>query len=166
MVKEGFERFSVYSFSVDYPAVCRIEFNPKGRREAGDVAFHFPDREKIFLSWGKLEDARKRFATPEDHAEHSVEVTRKNRAVKNLERANHDSLEVNSHRGAYNRVKMEELSASLFGGGTGKKREALSLHLHCEQSGRYFVMYALLSPNAPADFADLFLDMARSFQCH
>jgi hypothetical protein len=165
-VKEGFETFSVYRFSVDYPAVCRIEFNPKSKREAGDVAFHFPDREKVFLSWGKLEDARKRFATSEDHAEHSLEVTRKSRQVKNFERVNQDSLEVNSHKAAYNRAKMEELSASFLGGGRGKKREALSLHLHCERSSRYFVMYTLLSPNAPEDFADLFLDMVHSFRCH
>ena len=63
MAKEGFETFSVYNFSVDYPAVCRIEFNPKSRREAGDIVFHFPDREKVFLTWGKLEDAQKKFPT-------------------------------------------------------------------------------------------------------
>ena len=165
MAKEGFETFSVYRFSVDYPAVCRIEFNPKGRREAGDVAFHFPDREKVFLSWGKLEDAQKRFATPKDHAEHSLEVTRKSRQVKNFERVKQDSLEVNSHKAEYNRAKMEESSTSLLRGQT-KKREALSLHLHCEQSSRYFVIYALLSPNAPEGFADLFLDMVQSFRCH
>lgn len=166
MAKEGFETLSVYRFSVDYPAVCRIEFNPKSRREAGDVAFHFPDREKVFLSWGKLEDAQKRFATPEEHAEHSLDVTRKNRQVKNFERVDEDSLEINSHTAPYNRAKMEELSASLMRGQRTKKREALSLHLHCEQSSRYFVIYTLLSPNAPEDFADLFLDMVRSFRCH
>jgi len=166
LAKEGFETFSVYRFSVDYPAVCRIEFNPKSRRESGDVAFHFPDREKVFLSWGKLEDAKKRFATPEDHAEHSIEVTRKNRQVKNFERIKHDMLEVNSHRAAYNRAQMQQLSTSLLRTESTKKRETLSLHLHCEQSSRYFVMYTLLSPNAPEDFADLFLDMVQSFRCH
>ena len=165
MAKEGFETFSVYRFSIDYPAACRIEFNPKSRRETGDVAFHFPDREKVFLTWGKLEDAQKRFATPEDQAEHSLEVTRKSRQVKNFERVKQDSLEVNSHTAEYNRAKMEESSTSLLRGQT-KKREALSLHLHCEQSSRYFVIYALLSPNAPEDFADLFLDMVQSFRCH
>ena len=166
MAKEGFEAFSVYGFSVDYPAVCRIEFNPKSRREAGDVAFHFPDREKVFLSWGKLEDAQKRFATSEDHAEHSLEVTKKSRQVKNFERVKHDTLEVNSHRAAYNHAKMEEASPSLLRAQPTRKREALSLHLHCDRSSRYFVIYTLLSPNAPEDFADLFLEMVHSFRCH
>jgi hypothetical protein len=164
-VKEGFEQFSVYKFSMDYPAVCRIEFNPKSRREAGDIVFHFPDREKLYLSWGKLEDAQKKFATSREHAEHSLEIAKKSRQVKGFERIRQESLEVSSHKAEYNHAKMEELSASPFRS-RSTKREALSLHLHCEPSSRYFVIYALLSPNAPDDFEDLFLDMVRSFKCH
>jgi len=34
MEKESeMERFSVYRFSMNYPPVCRFEFNPKTRRE-------------------------------------------------------------------------------------------------------------------------------------
>ena len=47
-------------FSMDYPEVCRIEFNPKSMKQKGDVVFHFPDREKIFVSWGKLDVAQKK----------------------------------------------------------------------------------------------------------
>ena len=64
MSKPEFETFSVYSFSIDYPPVCRVEFNPKSRREAGDIVFHFPDKEKLFLSWGNLEKAQKKFDDP------------------------------------------------------------------------------------------------------
>jgi hypothetical protein len=53
--KRNFEKFSVYNFSLDYPPVCRIEFNPKSRHESGDVVFHFPDKEKVFVTWGSLE---------------------------------------------------------------------------------------------------------------
>lgn len=166
MAKDGFETFSVYRFSMDYPAVCRVEFNPKSRREAGDVVFHFPDREKVFLSWGKLENALKKFPTVEEQAEHSLKSVKKSTQVKNFDRVTQDSLEINSHKAAYNRVKMEEVPASFFGGKRTIKREALSLHVHCESMSRYFVIYALLSPNAPADFADLFLDMVHSFKCH
>jgi hypothetical protein len=166
LAKEGFETFSIYRFSLDYPAVCRVEFNPKSRREAGDLVFHFPDREKVFLSWGKLESAQKKFPTVQDQAEHSLQSVKKSARVKNFDRVAQDSLEINSHRAAYNRVRMEEVSASLFGGGRTVKREALSMHLHCEPMSRYFVIYALLSPNAPEDFADLFLEMVHSFKCH
>jgi hypothetical protein len=166
LAKEGFETFSVYKFSVDYPAVCRVEFNPKSRREAGDVVFHFPDREKVFVSWGKLENAQKKFQTVEEQAENSLKAISKSRQVKGFEKIRQDSMEINTHKAAYNRVKVEEVPPSLFAGKKTIKHEALSLHLHCEPLSRYFVIYALLSANAPEDFADLFLDMVHSFKCH
>jgi hypothetical protein len=166
LAKEGFETFRIYRFSIDYPAVCRVEFNPKSRREAGDIVFHFPDREKMFLSWGKLEHAQKKFPTVEEQAEHSLKAASKTRQVKGFQRITQDPLEINSHKAAYNRVKLEEIPASLFARKRTIKHEALSLHLQCESSSRYFVIYTLLSPNAPEDFADLFLDIVRSFKCH
>ncbi len=166
MSKEGFETFSVYRFAMDYPTVCRVEFNPKSRREAGDIVFHFPDREKVFLSWGKLENAQKKFQTVEAQAESSLKSVKKSSQVKNFDRVTQDMLEINSHKAAYNRVKMDEVPAGFFPGKRVIKHEALSLHVHCEQTSRYYVIYALLSPNAPEDFPDLFLDMAHSFRCH
>jgi hypothetical protein len=164
--KEGYETFCIYKISMDYPAVCRVEFNPKSRREAGDVVFHFPDREKVFLSWGKLDDVQKRFPTVEEHAEHGLKAVSKTRQVKGFEKITQDSMEINSHKAAYNRVKMQEVPASLFAGKRTIKHEAFSLHVYCQSLSRYFVIYAVLSPNAPEDFADLFLDMVHSFKCH
>jgi hypothetical protein len=166
LAKEGLDTFSVYGFSIGYPAVCRLEFNPKSRRETGDVVFHFRDREKVFLSWGKLEAAQKKFPTVEEQAKQSLMAVCKSRQVKGFEKITEDSLKINSHKAAYNRGKVEEIPASLFAGKATIKHEALSLHLHCEFSSRYFVVCALLSPKAPEDFADLFLDMVRSFKCH
>ena len=53
------EPFSAYGFSIQYPMVCRVEFNPKSLRGKGDVVFHFPDREKLFVTWGNLAAALK-----------------------------------------------------------------------------------------------------------
>jgi hypothetical protein len=163
---EGFETFAVYRFSVHYPSVCRLEFNPKSRREAGDIVFHFPDREKFFVSWGKLEDAQKRFPTVEDQAEHSLKTIQKSGQVKGFEKVRQDTLTINSHKAIYSRVKVGEVPAGIFRGKRTIQRETLSLHIHCEPLSRYFVLYTMLSPNAPEDFEDLFLDMARSFRCH
>jgi hypothetical protein len=165
LAKKGFETLGLYGFSMSYPAVCRLEFNPKSTRGAGDVVFHFPDREKMFLSWGKLEDAKKRFATVEDQAEHSLKRVGQSTQVRNFDRISHNLLEINSHTGVYNRVEMQ-VSASFLRSKRTTKREALSLHLHCEPKSRYFVIHTMLSSNAPADFEDLFLDMVRSFKCH
>lgn len=162
---ESFERFSAYRFSIDYPTVCRIEFNPKSRREKGDVVFHFPDKEKVFVSWGDLETAQKRFHTVEEQAEHSVKNISKTGNVKGFERVSKDTIEMNSHRAAYNRMKLNEVTGGLFGGKM-VPREGYSVHLHCENSSRYFVIYTLLSTNAPEDFGDLFKTMMNSFKCH
>jgi hypothetical protein len=151
---------------MDYPAVCRVEFNPKNRREAGDVAFHFPGHEKVYLSWGKLDDARKRFSSVEDHAENTLKTVKKSRRVKNFERVAQDSMMINLHKAVYNRVKMDEVPASFLPGKSTVKHDTLSLHVHCEPMSRYYVIYALLPPNAPEDFPDLFLKMVHSFKCH
>jgi hypothetical protein len=166
MDKAKFERFSVYNFSIDYPSVCRVEFNPKSRREGGDVVFHFPDKEKVFLSWGDLEKAQKRFATVEEQAEHGVKNISKSGQVKNIERIKKDTIDVNSHKAAYNRIKLNQTAGGFFGGGKSVPHAGYSVHLQCENTSRYFVIYALLSPNAPEDFGDLMQVMIDSFKCH
>jgi hypothetical protein len=164
-----FEKFSVYRFSIVYPPVCRVEFNPKSRRESGDIVFHFPDREKIYISWGDLTVAKARFQTPQNHAEHNIKTIMKGRNVsgKDSERIAQDSLEINTHTAAYNSIKLGEIPPGVF---FSKKRvvirRAYSVNLFCEESSRYFVIYTLLSPNAPEDFGDLLLAMVRSFTCH
>jgi len=95
--------FSVYNFSIGYPRECRVEFNPKSRREAGDIIFHFPDREKVLLSWGDLEKAKKKFETAEKQAEHSLQVIKNSRNVKKAERLWTDILSLNKHRAAVRR---------------------------------------------------------------
>lgn len=164
--KSGFETFSVYNFSIDYPAVCRVEFNPKSRREKGDLVFHFPDREKVFVSWGVLEDATKRFRTVEEQAEHGIKTVSKSSQVKSAERVKKDVIEVNSHKAAYNLVKLSQSSRGLLGGGKATSHDAYSVHLQCDKSSRYFVIYSILTTNAPEDFGDLMNTMIESFKCH
>lgn len=166
MTDKDFERFSVYGFSIDYPNDARVEFNPKARRGEGDVVFHFPDRVKIFLSWGDLEKATKRFGTVEEHANHGLERVRKAGNVKNFEKVSHDSMSINSHQGAFNRAKFEELSIGLFSRRGKSPREAHSVHVHCPDSSRYFVVYALLPIGGTIDYEKTFTKMAKTLKCH
>ena len=162
-----FEKFSVYNFSIEYPPVCRVEFNPKSRREAGDIVFHFPDREKIFLSWGNLDKAEKKFESAEKQAEHSLQVVKKSGNVRKMEKLQSDTMTLNSHKAAYNRVRLDEQPAGLFMGKRTVPHDAFSIHLHCDKSSRYFVIYTMLSPRAPEDFGDaIFKVMVNSFKCH
>ena len=162
------ERFSVYGFSIEYPPVCRFEFNPKSRREKGDIVIHFPDREKLFLSWGDLATVQNNFQTVKEQADHSIKAMTKSRNVGKVERLVDSSLDVNSHKAAYNQVRFDELSLGglFFSKTKATKRLTYSVHIHCQDSLRYFVIYTILSPNAPEDFESLFTRMAKSFVCH
>ena len=166
---QNFESFSVYGFSIDYPPVCRIEFNPKSLREKGDIVFHFPDREKIFISWGDLNALKQRFQTPQKHAEEGIKTIMKGRSVsrKDSRKITQSPVEINTHAAVYNSVKLGELVPGLLmSKNRATTRYAHSVHVHCEKSSRYFVIYSLLSPKAPEDFGELLLAMARSFICH
>jgi len=166
LTKKGFENFAVYMFSMDYPEVCRLEFHPKSMKQKGDVVFHFPDREKVFLSWGKLDDARKKFATVEEQAEGSLKAVSKGAQPKTMQRIEQDSMKINSHKAVYNHIRVEERPKGFFPSKQKILRDVLSIHLHCEPTSRYFVIYTTPTHNAPEDFGDLFLDMAHTFECH
>lgn len=161
------EHFSVYRFSMDYPPVCRFEFNPKTRREKGDIVIHFPDKEKVFLSWGALANVTKKFQTAEEFANHSIKSMSKSRNISKTDRTEQKSITVNSHQAAYNKVQFHETAQmGFFGKGRTSVRTTYSVHLFCPPSERYFVVYALLTPNAPEDFDQLFLKMVDTFRCH
>ena len=161
------EHFSVYRFSMDYPAVCRFEFNPKTRREKGDIVVHFPDKEKIFLSWGVLATVTKKFQAANDFAKHGIKSMSKSRNISKTDKLEEKTITVNSHEAFYNKVQFHETAAmGLFSKGRTNLRTTCSVHFYCPTSSRYFVIYALLTPNAPEDFDELFLEMVESFRCH
>ena len=166
-VKANFERFSMYSISVDYPNDSRVEFNSKGRRETGDVAFHLPEKVRIFLSWGELGKVAKSFHSVQEHAEFSLNAMKKGKNVRNFEGLSKDSVPVNTHNGALTKVRFEEMMAGLpFAGKKAFQREAYSLHVHCEESKRYFVLYTMAPSDPQAKYSSIMSAMVESFKCH
>jgi hypothetical protein len=158
----------MYGFAIDYPDVCRVEFNSKSRREAGDVAFRFPDSARIFLSWGELEKVSKRFASAEEHANYSIDTMKQGKKVKNFERVLRDTAMLQDHKTSVNKVRFEEKTVKLFGRGKDILREAYSLHVHCDKSRRYFVLYSLapVNVNGEVRFDRIMESMTESFKCH
>jgi len=166
-VTNNFERFSMYSIGVDYPDDSRVEFNSKGKREAGDVAFHLPERIRIFLSWGDLEKVSKRFNSVLEHAEYSINAMKKGKNVRNFEHISRDHIEVNSHKATLTKVKFDEMIPSLpFTGKKSLQREAYSLHVHCEESKRYFVLYTMAPSDPQGKYDKTMTTMVQSFKCH
>lgn len=166
LLDTDFEEFSAYGFSIKYPSVCHVEFNPKTNREGGDIIFHYSVIEKIYLTWGDLVKARKRFPTVDEQAEHSVNSITRTRRVKQPERLTHDWLTINSHRAAYNHLRFNEVPKNYIFGKGLIEHESYSIHLQCEQTSRFFMVYSLLTGEAHEYFEDIMRSMANSFKCH
>ena len=156
----------MYGFTVDYPYVCKVEFNSKSRRESGDVAFTFPDRSKIFLSWGDLEKISKRFTSVEEHADYNLDAMKKGKNVKNFERVSRDTVALHTHNSSVNKVRFDEKGLKIFGRGNDIPREAHSFHVHCDKSKRYFVLYSLSLADGQLRFDKIMESMRESFKCH
>jgi len=162
----GFENLSMYGFTVDYPDDSRVQFNSKSRRESGDVVFQLPQRLGIFLSWGELEKVSKRFGSAGEHAKYSLEAMKKGKNVKNFEQVSTDTVSLHGHKGSINKVKFDEKALKLIPGAKDMPREAYSLHVHCDKSDRYFVLYTMVPANDEAGFDRIMQKMRESFSCH
>ncbi len=142
-----------------------MEFNPKGRREKGDVAFHSPMRNRIFVSWGPLEEANKRFKTVDEQRDWGVKQMGNSRGVKDATISESKPIQICGHRALITRVK------ATGGGGflTPKPQDKVvnSMYLHCPNRSRYYVLYTSLNhPEEYPDFSKLFDRVAQSMVCH
>jgi len=154
----------IYGFSFDFPITDRLEFNPKFRREAGDLAVKSPTRSVVFVSWGELDKAVKKLPTPADHANFSIEKIAKETRGK-LSSREQKEIPVSGHMAAYNHVKVETPGGA-FGGGR-REQEIESLHIHCENTSRYFVVYATYGPDNSDDARRRTIrTIIESFKCH
>ena len=160
------ERFSVYRFSIDYPPVCRFEFNPKTRRAKRRHSHTFSRQAESIPITASLVVVTKKFQSAGEFATHSIKSMGKSRNVGKTDKMAEEKLTINSHEAFYNMVRFYETPMGFFSKGKGVPRVTCSVHLFCKQSSRYFVIYALLTPTAPEDFDKLFLTMVKSFHCH
>ena len=165
-MNHSFENFSMYGFTVDYPDKSRVEFNSKSRREAGDVVFRLPDNIRIFLTWGDLTKVKNRFASAEEHANFSLDAMQRGKNVRNFERVSRDTVPMHSHNSSLNKVKFGEKTFALFSGHKDLPRDAYSMHVHCDKSNRYFVLYSMAPADGQVRVDKIMESMQESFKCH
>jgi hypothetical protein len=164
--KKDFELVALYGFSAKIPNDARLEFNPKARREKGDLAFHLQEGYKIFLSWGKLEDARKRYKTAAEQAADSVKRSLKSSFAKLEGEPHTENLKIQDHDAVYTRARMRLERGGFPMGSRRVTQDALALHLHCEDTGRYYVIYAFTRPEVSEDVQRNFEPIMSSLKCH
>ncbi len=160
-----YDHFSIYGFDVEYPKDWRVELNPKSEKTAGEVAFQSPERDRMFVFWGALEEAKKNFESLDEHVERTIEKVKKSRGVNYVEVTEQKELKINGHRAIFTHLK------ATFTQGFLKRREVSrqlwSSHLYCEQTARYFILHG--SPSSEeisTEHATVFKHMQKSFKCH
>jgi hypothetical protein len=72
---------------------------------------------------------------------------------------------VNGHTAAYNHVRIDVPRRGLFGG-RSQSQEIHSLHIHCPESGRYFVIYGSAIPERSEPQGRTVMKLLESFRCH
>jgi len=153
----------IYGFSFEYPKSRKLEFNPKFKRTDGDVAVKSPEKAVVFVSWGELEKIAKKAPTVEAHANFSLERVKKSVQGK-MSAVDHKEVEVNDHPALYNSVKIQVPRRGLFG--RGQEQEVTSVHLHCDKSKRYYVIYATSNEENLAEQQRVLQGIIETFHCH
>lgn len=157
------DSLTIYGFSFQYPKSRKLEFNPKFKRSDGDVAVKAPDKSVVFVSWGELEKISKKAPTVEKHSEFSLDRVKKSVQGK-MNSIEHKEIDVNGHRALYNNVKIQVPKRGLFG--RAQEQEVASVHLHCDRSKRYFVIYATSNPENIADQKRTMEGITETLRCH
>ncbi|MHB8567996.1 MAG: hypothetical protein ACYC7D_14415 [Nitrososphaerales archaeon] len=159
------ERFALYGFEFDIPNDWRVEFNPKSSRKKGDMVFQSERSNRLFVSWGPLEEAKKRFKTLEEHRDWNIEQVRKSPNLKELNASEMMEYEINGHR-----ALSAHVTATLKRGIGGRSiviEDMWSVRFYCPNIARYYVIYSQLKdPAEYEDYGSLFNSIARTFHCH
>ena len=159
------EAFALYGFEAEIPSDWRVELNPKSNRHKGDVVFHSAKGNRFFVSWGELEDAKKKFKTLEEQRDKSINQLKKGPDVKLVMVSDSREDQIGGHRALFSHV-----AASVKQGMMSKRiseRDMWSAHFYCPEISRYYVIYSLLRDSQEyPEFGPVFDSFAKSFSCH
>jgi hypothetical protein len=161
-----YELLAMYGFSANCPNNARLELNPKTRREKGDVVFHLEGGFKVFLSWGNLEDARKRYATAAAQASASIDRSVKSTRAKLDGTPETKSMNIQGHDAAYTHARMSVERGGFPFGSRRVTQDSYSMHLQCDESGRYYVVYAFARPDTSEQAGKIIEPIMLSLKCH
>jgi len=161
-----YEALAMYGFSASYPNNARLELNPKTRREKGDIVLHLEEGLKVFLSWGSLEDARKRYATAAAQASASIEHSVKSTRAKLDGTPETKNLKIQGHDATYTHARMFVERGGFPFGSRRVTQESHSMHLQCDDSGRYYVVYAFGRPETSEQVGKIIEPIMLSLKCH
>jgi len=163
-----YESFCIYGFCTVCPVTWKVELNSKSDRSEGDVAFKSPEKVNIFLGWGPLKKAEKRYSSLEEHVKDSLNRIKKNQGVKDIELVQSKVVQIGSHKAIFSHAKviLSKLTLLPFTKAKTYEREVRSMHLYCKSSGRYFALFGEVTSDKTLEHGEVFENMIKSFTCH
>ena len=165
-VHQEYELLAMYGFSAKYLNNARLELNPKTRREKGDVVFNLEEGFKVFLSWGSLEEARRRYSTAAAQATASIERSVKSTRAKLEGTPEIKSEKIQGHDAVYTHARMVVERGGFPFGTRRVAQDSHSMHLQCDDSGRFYVVYAFARPETSEQLGKFFEPIMSSLKCH
>jgi len=160
----AYDRLAMYGFGLEYPSTWNLELQPKSTPEAGDIVFKTLGV-RVFLTWGSLDRARQKYGDLDKQVEDSLTRMRKSGDVRHFEMVEQKEMSLNGHRAIYSSTRAK-LGIGPLAMKTGY-REVCMLHLHCEPSRKYLVLYAsAVGEGSLAQFYEIFSHMSSSLECH
>jgi len=159
-----FERFRVYGFGFEYPKGCVISFGKSSLRRRGIVMMESGGNLRISVSWGDLDSISQRFRNTEEHAKHSVSRIGKINDVKELNLIETSSMNLNGHPATFTHFTVTSAYPILA---KSRNRETRSLHVHCGETERYFILNESSTAELTSDdVSSIFQRLRQTFVCH
>lgn len=172
MLNLDYESFSVYGFSINYPISWRIELDPSSTQSKGNVVFKSSIRseDKIFLSWGLIQDIVKKYPDLNAFANAGIDRIRKTQIVKSIRIIETKNTVIFGHDAILNcfDVKLgRRYSIPIVKEKETVSQKIITCHFLCRDSGRYYILYgSTVETEDYSNFYKTFGVMKESLRCH
>ena len=119
---------------------------------------------RILVSWGQGDSILRRYPTTEAHAKHSFSKLSKAADLKEIRLIDTSTVPVNGHEATLTHFTVTS-AYPVFG--KYRNRDTRSLHVHCEESNRFFILNLSARANEQSpETASAFERLRESFVCH
>lgn len=163
--------FSAYDIETRYPSNWEVRLKQGSKKHDGSVIFCPPESPRcIYIGWGDLAKARSRFPSHREQAEDSLRriVKEKKHSRMGIKLLDQKNVTVNGHEASENHFRAitgdYHMVLPFFAGGV--EHEVQAVFLHCEDSGRFFVLVGDGSPEDMRELNGVFQQVLGSLRCH
>jgi len=164
-----YENFAIHGFFIKYPISCKVELDPDSDWNKGNVVFKLPTGDRIFLSWGPIQTAIKKYRDLLTFANAGLDRIRKMQMVTKIEAVETESKKVYGHDTIFSHFKVQLGKPSLFSLFKRQEtvlREIWTYHGFCHDSERYFIIYGISEMRNSVKLSEILRYMQASFRCH